>query len=417
MTLTVRLISFHHRLAHMTGHRYAEALGLVAATRARGMELALFISEHAVAPLRSELPMAHPVLHCPVFRTELSFDERTADFKAMLHQHLDGVVRRDDWVLVTTGTQCEARALAAWLGEVPIERRPWALTLIHSDRWNRYGHEERERQLAEFRTTAAELAGLDAHAKLHFIVGSLTDDLCAELRTLLGVAVHRVPQILPGDGYVPRVEKSAAPLIGIVGGARPEKGSHRVRAIIEACRKIRPVGFAVQVVNELLPADAFAELADIAGEAGVEVVPGPLDQSAYRALLARCDLLLLPYERIPYRKRASGIFVEAAFAGRPAVVPSGTWMAQQIESGAAAGMVYEGDDPATIAATLARAADALAELARQAKVLAPEWQRTMTLDAFLDWLDAEISRRKRSSSSSAYGETKPLLRSRCGAPS
>src|SRR6185312_7576423 len=130
MTLTVRLISFHHRLAHMTGHRYAEALGLVAATRARGMELALFISELAVAPLRSELPMAHPVLHCPVFRTELSFDERTADFVAMLHQHLDAVVRRDDWVLVTTGTQCEARALAAWLGEVPLERRPWAVTLI-----------------------------------------------------------------------------------------------------------------------------------------------------------------------------------------------------------------------------------------------------------------------------------------------
>ena len=394
--LTVRLVSFHHRLEGMTGHRYTEALGLVAATKTRGMELALFMSERADASVREALPMGRPVLHCPVFCSELSFSERTADFKGMLHQYLDPVVRKDDWVLVTTGTQCEAHALAAWLGETPINRRPWALTLIHSDRWNRYGPEERERQVNEFRIVAAEIAQLDTDAKLRFIVGSLTDDLCEELSGMLEITVSRVPQILPSEGYIPLIEKSATepPLVGIVGGARPEKGSHLIPAIIKASQKSRPLNFVVQLANELLPAEAFAELCGIRGEPGIEVAQGPLDQASYRSLLARCDLFLLPYARIPYKKRASGIFVEAALTGRPAVVPSGTWMADQITSGAAAGMVYDGDDPMAIAAALDRAAEALPDLAVHARERAAEWQRTMTLDVFLDWLEGEIRRRQ-----------------------
>ena len=379
----------------MTGHRYTEALGLVAATKARGMEFALFVSENANASIRSALPMARPVLHCPVFRAGLSFDERTADFKAMLHQHLDPVVRKDDWVLVTTGTQCEARALAAWLGDTPIDQRPWAVTLIHSDRWNRHGPEERERQANEFCIAASEIAQLDKEAKFRFIVGSLTDDLCEELSGMLEIAVSRVPQILPSEGYLPLIEKGAEPpLVGIVGGARPEKGSHLIPAIIKASRERGPLNFAVQLVNELFSADAFGELSSIRNEPGVEVIHGALDQAAYQALLGRCDLLLLPYERIPYKKRASGIFVEAALTGRPAVVPAGTWMAEKIASGAAAGVIYEDDDPKAIADALVRAAESLPELALHAKTCAPEWQRTMTLDVFLDWLEAEIGLRK-----------------------
>ena len=394
--MTTRLVSFHHRLEGMTGHRYTEALGLVAATKARGMELSLFVSERADASIRAALPMGRPVLHCPVFRPGLSFDERTADFMRMLHQHLDPVVRKDDWVLVTTGTQCEARALAAWLGQTPFDRRPWTLTLIHSDRWNRYGAEERQRQVDEFHVVASELAQLDPDAKLRFIVGSLTDDLCEELSGMLGTMVSRVPQILPSQGYVPAIQKPAAapPLVGIVGGARAEKGSHLIPAIIKATRELKPLNFVVQLANELYSAEAFAELANALDEPGIEVVRGPLDQLTYQSLLARCDLFLLPYQRVPYKKRASGIFVEAALTGRPAVVPSETWMADQISAGAAAGTFYDGDEPMAIAAALVSAAEALPDLALQARMLAPEWQRTMTLDVFLDWLQAEIGRRQ-----------------------
>lgn len=393
--MSVRLISFHHRLGSMTGHRYPEALGLSAAARARGMDFFLFMNEHAEASVRAALPMGRAVLHCPVFRTDLSFDERTADFVEMLHRFLDPVVRKDDWALVTTGTQCEVRALAAWLGRTPAERRPWAVTLFHSDRWNRHGPAERDRQVSEFRVVASELAQLDADAAHHLIIGSIDDTLCSELGGLLGTRVMRVPQVVPSGEYVPlserRVDEPA--LVGVLGGARPEKGSHLIPAIIRESRRLGSVRFAIQLVNEQLTAEAFAELCEMEHEPGVEAAHGPLDQEAYRSLVARCDLVLLPYQRIPYLNRPSTIFIEAAMTGRPVVVPSGIWIGDQVAAGGAAGTVYDGDDPAAIAAAVIRAAEALPQLALLARERAAEWRRTMTLDVFVDWLDAEITRR------------------------
>ena len=41
-----------------------------------------------------------------------------------------------------------------------------------------------------------------------------------------------------------------------------------------------------------------------------------------------------------------------------------------------------------------RASDMRDALAARAKEQAADWQRTMTLDAFLDWLEGEIMRRE-----------------------
>jgi hypothetical protein len=391
------LISVHHRLGNMTGHRYPEALGLIAVAAARHMDFVLLINENANTEVRAALPVAQAVLHCPVFRKDLSFDERTADFVEMLHRHLDPVVCRSDRVLVTTATQCEVRALARWLAETPANRRPWVLAVIHSDRWNRYGPDERERQVAEFRIVASELARLDGGAAHRLLVGGLTDDLCGELSGLLGITVHRVPQTMPSDGYIPPRERPVGEpaLVGVFGGARYEKGSHLISAIISESRKLGAIDFVVQLANEDLAAAAFADLCRTMQELGNRAPQGQLDQATYRSLFARCDVVLLPYERIPYRKRASGIFVEATLIGRPAVVPDGTWMGDQVVAGTAAGVAYEGDDPAAIATVLMRAVDALPGLAALAKRQAPYWQRTMTLDVFVDWLEGEISTRSR----------------------
>jgi glycosyltransferase involved in cell wall biosynthesis len=392
----VRLISFHHRLGGMTGHRYPEALGLVAAAPARGMDFILFINEHADASVRAAFPEARAVLHCPVFRMEWSFDARTADFVAMLHQHIDPVVRKDDWLFVTTGTQCEVRALSTWIAETPAEKRPWALAVFHSDRWNRYGPEERDRQIGEFRVVASELAQLDADAARRLLLGAVSDELCQELSGLLGTTVRRIPQVLPGSGYIPLLEKPAGELVtvGILGGARPEKGSYLIPAIVRESRRLGQINFAIQLVNEQLSETDFTSLCRLAEEPGIRIAYGPLDQVAYRSLLASCDIVLFPYERIPYRQRPSGIFVEAAFTGRPVVVPTETWMSRQLDAGTVAGTAYDGDDATAIAEALIRAVDTLPTLAALAKRQAPVWQRTMTLDAFLDWVEGEIRRRK-----------------------
>jgi hypothetical protein len=76
------------------------------------------------------------------------------------------------------------------------------------------------------------------------------------------------------------------------------------------------------------------------------------------------------------------------------VVPADSLMGRQVAAGTAAGVTYEGDDTGAIAQAVIRASDMRGALAARAKAQAADWQRTMTLDAFLDWLEGEIAQRE-----------------------
>jgi hypothetical protein len=113
--MTVRLISFHHRLAHLGGHKYAEVIGLTPEAQARGLEFRLFMHAAADTATRHAFPEGRAVLHDATFLMTLSFDQRSADFTSMLREHLDQIIRKNDWVFVTTATQCEVRGLVHWI--------------------------------------------------------------------------------------------------------------------------------------------------------------------------------------------------------------------------------------------------------------------------------------------------------------
>jgi glycosyltransferase involved in cell wall biosynthesis len=386
----------------MGGHRFHQALGCWDSALARGMEPVLFMNEEADAAVRAALPGGRAVLRDPVFRMELSFDERTALFLRMLHEHVDPVVRRDDRVLMAVATQCEARAFAAWLAELPAWKRPFLLVLFASDRWNRKGPEERERQVAEFRTAAAELAARGPAAQRRLLFACHTLGLRAELQSLLGTRVLLSP-MTELDSGIPLTERPAgkpqpqqprAPRVAIVGGARPEKGFDLLPAIVRRSRERTAAVFLVQLFNEQLSPEEWDALCRLATEPGVEAIHGQLDRAGYLALFAAADLMLFPYARIPYKQRPSGILSEAVLSGLPVVVPSGTWLAEQVEAGAAAGVVYEGDTPAAVAAGLERCLADLPALRALAHERAPAWRRSHSMEPFLDWFEREIARRQ-----------------------
>ncbi len=393
-----RLVSIQHRLIGRNGHRFHEALGMQQSADRRGWGFLLLLHREAHPEVRQAL-RGRAVLHDPVFRDDLSFDARTADFVAMLHHHASHGIRPNDRVLQTVATQCEARAMARWLAELPEARRPWVLVLFLSDRWNRSGEIERQRQLAEFRALADELRALPAKVRRRLIFCSHTDGLRAEITSLLGEPVLLAPMNQATDGLelARRVSPPAVGetprVVGVLGGARREKGSHLLPAIVEACRRRTPVDFVLQLNNELLAEDEFAALVALARETGVNAAHGALDRDAYIGLLAQCDLVLLPYERRPYRQRQSGILSEAVLAGLPAVVPDGTWLAEQVACGSAAGHIYAGESAEAIAAGVLGAIAELPRLQREASQRAAAWRNNHSLDAFLDWLEAEIAAR------------------------
>ena len=390
-----RVICIHHRLSSMTGHRFTEALGLLAAARKRGMPSLLLISAHADAVVRAALPGARAVLHDPVFRSELSFDERTKAFVDLLHEHVDPELGQDDRLLLTVATQCEARALTVWLASLPERKRPWTLVLTVSDRWNRYGPAERERQVLEFRTLAADLAAVGNDVRQRLIFTTVTDGLRDELTSLLGIPILLVAMAINVDTMTPAPERPARrrPVAGFVGGTRQEKGSHRIPAIIAASRRLGDIDFTLQLTNELLSEDTFGELCRLCNEPGIQGVHGPLDCTAYRDMLAGLDLVLLPYDRDPYRRRTSSILMEAALMALPVVVPDQTWMADQVAAGTAVGIVYEGEDGESIAAAVMRGIADLPVLSARARSLGPYWRQRHGIEPFFDWLECEISSR------------------------
>ena len=57
---------------------------------------------------------------------------------------------------------------------------------------------------------------------------------------------------------------------------------------------------------------------------------GDLTEDEFYRALCEASCLLVPYDRKRYEARSSGLLVQSFLCGRPAIVPRGTWMADQI---------------------------------------------------------------------------------------
>ncbi|MBK5260364.1 MAG: glycosyltransferase [Thermoanaerobaculia bacterium] len=391
----MKVICIHHRLAGLTSHHFNEAHGFAREFDRRGKKFVLMVNHHAPAHIVAELN-AHAVLDDPTFRMEWSFEERSRRFVDMLHRNVDRRVRAGDCVLITISTQLEAHALTRWLQELPGRKKPWIVILFLSDRWNRSGRDEYERQIAEFRTLNAAIASLtpeDARKMLFFAV---TDLLAEELSGLLGTRVDYAPMPLP---YVdPQLFPTAKreldlPRVAILGGTRREKGSYLIPEIVRACRSHVQVEFVVHLTNNTLTAEELEKLERLTGEPDVILIRQPMTLPEFYATLKSADIALFPYEVIPYRKRTSGVFGESVAFGKPVVATPGTWLAEQIEAGRAAGVISEDLEPDSIARAVARCVAELEPLTRSAQALSPEWRRTISLSAFVDLIETQIALR------------------------
>ncbi len=399
----MKVICLHHRLGGFTSHHFNEALGFVREFDRRGQELVLLVSSQAPAAIVATLG-AQPVLDDPTFRLEWSFEERSRRFREMLHKRVDRILNAGDVVLLTISTQLEAHALTRWLQELPRRKKPWIVILFVSDRWNRAGRDEYDRQIAEFRKLEATIASLTKEDAHRVIFCATTDLLAGELTGLLGTEVSVAPIPLPyGNPDSLPNPGPHRPRVAILGGLRREKGSYLIPRIIRSCRPRVQVSFVVQLTNNTLTAEEADILGRIAEEPEVSVIRDGMPPAEYEAALNNADILLCPYEVIPYRKRASGVFAEAVAFGKLVVVTRGTWMSEQIEAGRAAGTIFDDLDPDSIAEAIGRCVADLESLRRLAASLSAEWRRATSLPAFVDFVEREIAM--------LSGEEPPIRRS------
>lgn len=62
----------------------------------------------------------------------------------------------------------------------------------------------------------------------------------------------------------------------------------------------------------------------------VELIDSALSSDEYAEFVVSSDVILILYDSDCYSARSSGVFVEAMMAGKPVVVPAGTWMSKQL---------------------------------------------------------------------------------------
>ncbi len=173
--------------------------------------------------------------------------------------------------------------------------------------------------------------------KFQMFFYSDTPELCETLTERFGIAVKLLPILF--ESLTVSENPQTTVRISYLGDARIEKGFQHLPMILsQVLRQVLDVQFLIQLhisksnAHDPVLQKAADEIRSLASRDPQRVVllPGALDQKAYRDLLEKSDVILLPYDSIAYRWRSSGILVQGAAAGKVVLVPRATSMETMI---------------------------------------------------------------------------------------
>jgi hypothetical protein len=269
----------------------------------------------------------------------------------------------EDHVLIHTLGESELLGLGTVLRERDAPRARLHIVLRYD------GTEAATRAFRAFSSTRA-----------HLTFWTDTEQLAAHYRDLGAGAIGVLP-IPHGlrDPVAGPDHRTGLLTIAYLGGARGDKGFDLLPSLVEAMAepilKKGRARFRIQAnyalsAEEPRMAEARRKLARFPGS-WVELIDQPPEMAAFQSALLSTDLLLLPYRSDIYRRRSSGLLVQAMVAGIPTVVPKGTWLASEAPEDAHAAF---GEGLSLIDA-VQRAVDAHAELSIAALRAAPEARR------------------------------------------
>lgn len=115
----------------------------------------------------------------------------------------------------------------------------------------------------------------------------------------------------------------------------------------------------------------------------VEFLNQNLSHDEYASLMARTDLIVLPYRRNSYHHRVSRVAIEAAGNGIPIIYTSGTWSTEVAEL-AGCGVPILGETHEEVAVAIIQAAGNLAELKIKAQAGATHVQEYHSVQTLRD---------------------------------
>jgi glycosyltransferase involved in cell wall biosynthesis len=238
-----------------------------------------------------------------------------------------------------------------------------------------------------YRNALQSIVAHDVQDRVRLVTDSIL--LSDEYRLLTDLPIHLVP--IPHVG-ISRTEIDHHPATLVyLGNARSSKGFSYLQHLVAAIRPELLSGqwaFEIQA-NVMFARDDESVIAiPVLRNEPVKLWESELSLDEYSALLVRAALVVIPYSTSWYHSQSSGVFAEAIGAGKPVVVPRGTWMADQLRF-TGAGITFAPGDRADLVRATREAMDNIASLTGNAGALQPTWTAIHNPKAFVQALLAE----------------------------
>ncbi|MBV8393879.1 MAG: glycosyltransferase [Alphaproteobacteria bacterium] len=295
-----------------------------------------------------------------------------------------------DLVYFNSARPAQVAALGLWMKQTfrtPAQAPGVAIELGTEAGLTRSGPDERpsftvREPTAVLYRQAANLVGAEWMARMTFL--TVTPAAAAEYEFILKTPAKVVPmpQALPP---LRRRTVNGALTIGFVGHQRPDKGwqfvSEAVQAVLCDHASVR---FVAHQSDPESMADVTQGLRGLAArEPRLELLVQPAVNSAWFALLDRCDIVALPYDPMRYQAAYSAIVGEALSAGAPIVVPADTTMSSALAAAGGPGTTFAAWNAASIAAGIGQAIERFGDLAGRAYEAGQDWHGRHGPDRFV----------------------------------
>lgn len=357
-----------------SGHHHWETKAFVQEIMRRGESVRLFT--HKTAPQPKDffdvpvtptfsLTLYQSVSDDPTWSTLENFVVHNRAFAHDLSK-LDAAAFDNALALFPTVDTGQLLGILRWLGKFPHDSGPKAaICLIPPKGWHQH------HMAGLYKTMWGDC---EPELKKRIALFSRTPQVAERFAKHLGMPAQILPFVMPQDieSVVPAA--ADAPLqISFVGGARRERGIALLPGVVKRCSDLGiPVFVQVRTGEEL--AFDMAALTSLSGLPHVHVHEGPLERDAYYRVIAN-SVSLLPYEAGNYVWRDSGVYLEGKFLGAPALVPEGTWMADEVRS-LGNGLVIKDHSVEAVVACIAQAKQELSALRAAAAHARAEFRRT-----------------------------------------
>jgi len=176
-----------------------------------------------------------------------------------------------------------------------------------------------------------------------------------------------------------------------LGGARDEKGYQLLpEAINYAAQRLGNDTLQYVIHSRLTKSgaeqSAIAKAALARFGSNVVQIDEIMDAGSYCRLLKNADIVVLPYLTEHYKARTSGIFAEAVAAGKPVVVPKGTWMEQQMVKFGVPGALFDGRTAVSLGQAIEQVVQDLSGAQAQGQRASRSWRETHSVGRFVDAL-------------------------------